>query len=702
MKYILNKRKYIIPLFIIIALILFAFSASRIATSKIINEYKKRQSSFLFDRNGQIIALKKNHLGYYAEFDNNPPEDFTNLLLKKEDRYFFYHVGINPFSTLRAVKNYLLGKGSLASSTITQQLAKILLSTEVERTLKNKIKEAFFALAIEIQLSKKEILKMYCNSIFLGNNTQGITTASRLYFDSSPDMLTESQTISLIATIDNPTNNNPFKKNNSKQSKKIADALSLQNKANEIKQQEKEILTLKFNNYRSKDSLFEINSLPLNCEGTKTLSLDNSVMEKTREILKRNLDSLAQKNATNGAVVVIKIPENEILAIVGSPDPSIENYGYKINMAIRPRTIGSTVKPFIYLKGFENNLRPYTLIEDKEYKYTIGTGFAFYPKNYDYEYRGEVTLHYALTNSLNIPTIKVLEYVGLKNFYTFLLADLEFTPIQSLENYQYGIALGGLEMDLMRLCHYFTIFPNNGELIPLKISKNENCFFKNNDFSQNKTISTPPYIQLINKLLSDRKTGVEQFGQKSNLTLPAENYSVKTGTSREYNDSWTIGYTPDFLVGVWIGNSNDAPMEKISGQSGAGRIWQETMTLLINSEYNEQTKFNFSLVKEFQDGENISYGLSYDNFEKYKNLLKDDSIILNPHNNDEFLLEKNTQIPLKARTNTKWLINGNFLTEDKEALFIPEATGAYTIKAIEAESENPREEEIIIYLNIEE
>ncbi|MCK4891864.1 MAG: hypothetical protein KAS78_04305, partial [Candidatus Pacebacteria bacterium] len=350
-----------------------------------------------------------------------------------------------------------------------------------------------------------------------------------------------------------------------------------------------------------------------------------------------------EKDATNGSIVVIKLPENEILSVIGSPDPKIPSYGYQINMAKKTRPIGSAVKPFIYLKGFEKGLRPYTIVEDKEYKYIIGTGFAFYPKNYDYEYRGKVSLHYSLTNSLNVPTVKVLEYAGLDDFYNFLLEDLEFDPVQDIENYQLGIALGGLEMDLLSLSYYFTIFPSEGILTPLKIYNNKKesesfedsesdfTYQTNTNFSQNKRIADEEYIQLINKVLSDRKTGIEQFGMNSNLNLFQDNYAVKTGTSRDFCDSWTIGYTPDFLVGVWVGNSDNTPMDGISGQSGAGRIWNEAMNLLINSEYNKKTPFEFDLIKEFYKDENIEYGLFEDNYEENKTLLQDDSLILNPH-----------------------------------------------------------------------
>src|SRR3989338_2381195 len=138
-------------------------------------------------------------------------------------------------------------------------------------------------------------------------------------------------------------------------------------------------------------------------------------------------------------------------------------------MAIKPRPVGSTIKPFIYLKGFEKGLRPYTLVNDREYKFPIATGFPLYPKNYDGAYRGIVPLHEALSGSLNVPTVKTLEYVSLSDFYSFLEHTLGFKPLQTWDSYQYGIALGGLEMDPLTLAHLMTTFGNQGELTPLKL-----------------------------------------------------------------------------------------------------------------------------------------------------------------------------------------------------------------------------------------
>ena len=159
-------------------------------------------------------------------------------------------------------------------------------------------------------------------------------------------------------------------------------------------------------------------------------------------------------------MIVIKVPENEVLALVGTPDQTSLNDGYQINMLKEERQIASTIKPFIYLKAFEKGMRPYTLINDKEYKYFLEDLSSFYPKNYNFKYNGEITAHYALSNSINVGALKTLEYVGLETFYNFFENDLEKKTTQNIESYGLGIAMGSLEMNLIDLAHIFTIFPN--------------------------------------------------------------------------------------------------------------------------------------------------------------------------------------------------------------------------------------------------
>jgi membrane carboxypeptidase/penicillin-binding protein PbpC len=657
------------------------------AKETMLNFYRNGESVLTSDRSGKTLLLKPNDSTYYARYDEKIPQRFIELLLKKEDKYFYFHPGFNPVSIIRAGLNFFKNDGSLSSSTITQQLAKILLKNELNRSFKSKLEELAYALALEIHFSKAEILKMYANSAYFGNRVQGIKLASQLYFNASPDLLSDQEIAQLLATLSNPTYNNPFEFSNLTATQSLARRLGVRIENNEAIKNEKKQMQI-FSNFIENPNYFDIKSSGVDCFNDCQLTVDEELTGKIREIVKRNIESLAEKNVDNGAVTVIRTGSavNELLATVGSPDPSVDDYGYKINMAAQPRPIGSTIKPFIYLKGFESGLRPYTKVEDREYKYQTGMGFAFYPKNYDYTYHGEVDLHYALDNSLNVPAVKVLEYVGLEKFYNFLEKDLHFKPLKNLNEYQLGIALGLLDMDLNSLTYYFSIFPEKGFLKPLKICSTGTCGFKGMaDFTRNALVGKSEDVALVNKIISDRQTGSEEFGAKSDLNLAYRDYAVKTGTSADFHDSWTIGFTPDFIVGVWVGNSSNEPMDKVSGQTGAGKIWHEVMQLMLNSEYNRNGKFDFSQIQEFNQNGQMVFGLPNDNFEASSRLLSEDNLILTPYNNDVYLFSPGMRIPLKTRVVATWFLDGKKIGEGNEVIFSPAAEGAYSLEAISSE-----------------
>jgi penicillin-binding protein 1C len=645
--------RYIIAIVLLAILGLgLAFLLTGNSYKRLMSEYNSLESIVIRDRKGQEILIKPNERGFYARYSESIPQNVSQAFLNSEDRFFYYHPGINPFSVARSFWSGNSGKGS---STITQQLVKVLLGNEQSRTLKNKIRELAYAFALELHSSKKSILTMYLNSAYFGGQAQGIREAGLRYYAKDPHDLTETELGELVRAVRSPGTYTP-------------------------RSQYPEQLP------HSAVSAFELNDLGVDCDTSCALSIDSNLSDSVRDILRRNLSSPDLKGAANGAVVVIKLPENELLAVIGSPDPSRNLDGYRINMARRPRQIGSTIKPFIYGRAFQKGLRPYTLVDDREYRYSIGTGFALYPKNFDYRYRGVVSLHYALSNSLNVPTVKTLEYVGPRDFYGFLTGTLEFKPLQELTDYELGIALGGLDMDLLTLSHYFTIFAKQGSLKPLTLKLNSPPFLTpmENTTAQHEVLP-PPFVELVNKILTDRTTGVEQFGIRSSLNLPYGNYAVKTGTSREFHDSWTVGYTPDFLAAVWVGNADDTAMDQVSGSIGAGAIWHDVMETLYSSEYNKDTAFSFDHIREYPDAAGIEYSLAGDDYDKIKNIFlsSDASIVTSPHDHDVILLA-GAQIPLRAKELVSWFINGKQFGQgpSAETVFRPVAAGTYAIKAI--------------------
>lgn len=649
--------------------------------SKLESMYYAQFSHAITDRRGAVLLRYPNQKGHYSSLHENVPPRLHELLLRKEDRFFYYHPGVNPFSLARAFFNRIISGKQGGGSTITQQLAKILLGNERERTLANKFHELLSTFALESRYTKEEILIMYENVAYFGNQAQGFAEGSMVYFGKQIENLTDIELLSLTGTLASPSAHNPWKETNIRITNMLAEQFEIATSTR--------ALTSKTEHAFQQPSFFEITSIGLSCEATCITTLDIGLQETLRSILARHLEKTAGARGTNGAIVVIKTPENELLAMVGSPHPGSQKNGSEINMALSPRPIGSTIKPLLYLKGFETGLRPYSIVEDREYKYPIATGYPLYPKNFDGTYRGKITLHEALSNSLNVPSVKVLEHIGLENFYDFLLHDLHFHPLQELKTYQYGIALGGLEMDLLTLTHYFTIFTNSGKLTPLTLLINPRAgtiatkLPPQATARESREIVPVPYIELVNKILSDRATGVEQFGLTSNLNLTQLNYAVKTGTSRDFHDSLVIGYTPDFIIGVWLGNSENQPLKQISGQSGAGNIWHDAMEYLFTTSYNKKTPFSFANIEQIPIENSLEFGFHGENPEKYRHVLEADNLILTPHTNDTFEFIRGTVIPLEARMDAHWTVNGISLGTGKKISLHPKHTGNYEIIAEE-------------------
>lgn len=648
----------------------------------IVTLYSNQESAILQDRNGIEISIQPNVKGQYMRPTESIPQRFKDLLIAKEDRLFFYHLGINPLSIIRNFLKYPFTRRFEGSSTLTQQLVKTLLGNENQRTIGNKIIESLYAVSLELHASKSEILNMYVSTAYFGNQAEGIAEASRTYFNLPTESLNTAQILELLATLSNP-NDYPGTSGNKRKAGILGRRLGVPFDEKTI--DDKEGGGVEYAYQRKNVNMFELGPFDLDCTKPCSLTIDEPLTNTIREILRTNLDSPSFASVLNGAVVVIRfnkeIKENELLTIVGSPHPTSPLHGYQINMAIRPRPIGSTAKPFIYAKAFEKGVRPYTKVEDREYKFDIGTGFAFYPKNYDGKYHGTVTLHEALSNSLNVPAVRVLQYTGLDNFYDFLSYDLNFKPLQPLEEYQLSIALGGLEMDLLTLSNYFSLLPNQGILKSLRVSANDIVKLPMADDYETHSVIDSAYTELVTKILSDRETGVDQFGLKSNLNLPSTNYAVKTGTSYDYHDSWTIGYTPDFLVGVWLGNSDNKPMYHFSGSVGAGKIWHEVMETLLNSPYNTGADFDFGKVKDYTQSGSIDYGLLGDNYDVARNLLESEDLILQPHDFDTLGFVPGMKVPLISSDVAEWYVDDSSIGRGTTLTWQPTKPGTYNVSA---------------------
>lgn len=673
--------------FIIGAVLLCMYGTTGVIAHTSLLQYTTLLSVITYDRNGIPLVVAENTKGHYVYPLTKLPEQFVDTLLQKEDRYFYMHMGVNPLSTLRALIHFIRYGSANGASTITQQLAKNILETESDRTLFNKFKESIIAVSLELHTTKKEILLMYANTVFLGNQIQGFETGSHVYFNKPLAETSLSEQAVLLATLSHPSTRNPWREENT------AYAEALYNRLKDTSTNPFYPPPVSKKYALQHPSSFELTSASITCERSCITTLDAPLTEAFREILARHLTREYDRGARNGAIVVLNAQNEELIAIVGTPNTSKQQDGGQINMALEPRPIGSTIKPFIYLSGFTNGLRPYTKVDDREYKYSIGTGFSLYPKNFDGRYRGEVTLHEALSNSLNVPSVKVLEYIGLGPFYKFLGDTLQFTPIQPFDSYQYGIALGGLEMDLLTLTHYFSVFPRMGTIAPLRVfmdgTKTPASLPAQSHIRKTTTVSEPQYTELVHAIISDRLTGVEQFGLKSNLNLTIPSYGVKTGTSRDFHDSWVVGYTNDYIVGVWVGNSENEALSQVTGQSGAGAIWHDVMEYLAETPYYTKKPILLNHIARIPIKNSLEWGLPDDIVDDHMNLLTEARFVTSPHAGDTFEYAVDTVVPFASRIPVTWSANGITLRENATSTrFTPPHAGSYEIRALDVSTGN--------------
>ncbi len=636
----------------------------------------------ILDRNGELLARLPNAKGHYQTRGGGSAR-LRELAVAKEDRFFYYHLGVNPVSLLRSLSSVLFSGERTGGSTITQQLVKNLLGQENERTFGNKVSELFYSFALELYTPKEAILTMYLESAYFGHQLAGVEGASQYYFGKNTDALGDGEILSLLVLLSAPSAE-PGSAGNAARATNLGERLGISDipTYEDIPRTAREV--------KKDPALFELAALyPMNaCAPSCTLSVDRSLTAKIRAIVSDALATKQFASVGNAAVAVLKVGEgnepNALLALVGSPDPYGERGGSQVNMALSPRPIGSTWKPFIYSRAIEVGARPYSIIDDAEYRYEIGTGYAFYPKNYDGIYRGDVTLHYALANSLNVPAVRALEWGGIDDFGLFLEGVLGFTPRRAIDTYQLSIALGGLEMNPLLLAHYFTVFPRGGILAPLELGNGMRA-----DVPMLTMAAEPERIfratttALMNRMLADRLLGVEQFGLESNLNLPFVEYAVKTGTSYDYHDSWTVGYTPDVVVVVWIGNSDNKAMDLVTGAQGAGKIWNEVMTLLLAEGEITPRPFDMRGIVDVTTAEGRSFGLTDDNIPHARLIMKESDIILEPHDEDVLQFEAGMSVPLRAKRPLVWKVNGVILGEGEELFWTPSSPGNFTIDASE-------------------
>ncbi|MDO8609554.1 MAG: transglycosylase domain-containing protein [bacterium] len=562
-------------------------------------------STVYYDRDGKILYEMYKDKNRMPVTMSDIPDYLKKATVSIEDKNFYNHKGVSETGIIRSMISYVFTGKLGGGSTITQQLIKNVL-LDSQRAISRKIKEAILAFQVEKKYSKDEILLMYLNEAPYGGTFWGVGTASMSYFDKPVKDLNLVESAILAGLPQNPNVYSPFIGKNDGWKNRARDVLRRMREDGYITKDQEKSANDQVNAYKFSSQKFAINAphfvfyvkdqvdseygAKMIGQGVKiktTLSLEaQQIVEK---IVKEEIAKLAGFNATNAAVVVLDSKTGEILSMVGSYDFNDEKFG-KFNAALGLRQPGSTIKPITYAAAFEKGYTPATVVMDVKTTFANQGDKEYSPVNYDGKFRGPVQLRFALGNSFNIPAVKLLAMVGIRDFlqlaYNMGLNTLAPTDA-NMNKFGLAVTLGGGETTLLDLTSAFSIFASGGIKRDLSsISQIDDfkgtTFFKASKPKEKQIISTDVSF-LISHILSDNNARLDEFGPRSYLNVPGKTVAVKTGTTDDKRDNWAIGYTKSITVGVWVGNNDNSQMNpKIaSGATGASPIWYRIMTELL-------------------------------------------------------------------------------------------------------------------------
>ncbi|HNY36210.1 MAG TPA: transglycosylase domain-containing protein [Candidatus Pacearchaeota archaeon] len=613
-----NKRLFVFTLIAFLAACIFMFFAflRDLPRPEVFTEAEINQSTKIYDRTGKILLSN-----VYGEEKrtyvplSQIPDNLQKAVIATEDHRFYSHFGIDLTGLLGALISNV-EKGELrGASTITQQLIRSTFLTP-EKSLGRKIKEAVLSIELDRKYPKNQILEWYLNQVPFGVNIYGAEEASLTYFQKPIQDISLPEAAMLAAIIQLPSYYSPYGPNFDKLM--VRKNLVLQRMREEgyiTAEQEKaaaaeEIkisklpnttLAYHFVTYVKQQIEDTYGADFLQTKGLKIYTtLDWDLQKSAEEIVKTNVaKNMVNFGAYNAAAIVMAPKTGEVLAMVGSADPYGEplpkgcdpattcKFVPSYNVAVQSiRQPGSSFKPIIYATAFRNGATDSTIVVDEPVNYN---GYA--PNNYDGRFRGALTIRSALAQSLNIPAVKVLnEYAGLQNAINMAKA-MGITTLGN-DNSKYGLsfALGAADVKLLDMATAFSVFSSNGYKIDpsviLKIEDSQGNVIYENHKTPRKVLESS-VCETITSILSDNDARAPMFGAHSLLRFDNYKVAVKTGTSQESKDGWTVGYTSDAVVVVWAGNNNHTKMSAI-GEQAAGPIWRALV--LKSIELNTKAK----------------------------------------------------------------------------------------------------------------
>ncbi len=555
------------------------------------------QSTKIYDRSGEhllyeIHGEEKRTLISLEDI----PEQIKQATISIEDKNFYKHGGFSVWAMFRTAVTNVLYNRRAGGSTLTQQFVKnAILSSE--KSYVRKIKEIILAQRIEKKFSKDEILQMYLNEIPYGSNAYGVEAASQKFFAKSVKDINVAEAALLAALPQAPSRYSPYGPNLDLLLGRKDYILDLMAEQGYITNSEKEAAKsyeIKFT--KQETSIFaphfvmmvrsllseKYGEIEMERSGFKIYTtIDWDKQNIAEEVIKEKTENYQEKySANNAALVAIDPKTGQVLAMVGSRDYFDDSIDGQVNVTDRPRQPGSSMKPLVYASLFEQGYKTTTKLYDVVTNFSTDSGASYTPKNYNGKELGPVSIRQALAGSLNIPAVKAIYLAGINQVLN-LAENMGYSTLSDRSRFGLSLVLGGGEVKMLEHVNAFSAFAREGEMhnlsFILKVEDKDGKVIEEYQ-NKNKRVLSALSARMINDILSDNGARAYIFGEKNWLTLSDRPVAAKTGTTNDFKDAWTIGYTPSLVAGVWIGNTDSSEMSRgADGSIVAAPIWNEFM-----------------------------------------------------------------------------------------------------------------------------
>ncbi|MBI5620124.1 transglycosylase domain-containing protein, partial [Candidatus Gottesmanbacteria bacterium] len=561
----------------------------------------------IYDRNGSLLYE------IYADQNRTPlplagiPDVVKQATIAIEDRDFYRHSGFSLRGILRAAMEITLNGRIQGGSTITQQLIKsALLTPEVK--LSRKVKEIILAFWAERMYSKNQILEMYLNQVPYGGTAWGIEAAAQTYFGKSVGDVTLAEAALLAGLPAAPTEYSPFGSHPEKATERQQEVLRRMAEDRYITREQAKVALAQELHFaaprvaiRAPHFVMYVKEMLERRYGPRLVergglriktSLDVGIQEKAEDIVRSHIEALRYLRVGNGAALVTNPKTGEILAMVGSKDYFAVPDEGNVNVTTSLRQPGSSIKVVNYAAALEDGFTAASILDDNAIVYRIPGSEPYAPVNYDGKFHGPTPLRYALANSYNIPAVKTLAKIGVGAMITKGRL-MGITTWEDESRYGLSLTLGGGEVTMLDMAKVFGTLADAGkrmDLLPiLEVTDYTGRVIEKNSPKQGVSAVKPEVAWILGNILSDNAARTAAFGANSSLVVSGKTVSVKTGTSNDKRDNWTIGYTPSYVVTVWVGNNNNSPMDPYltSGVTGASPIWHDIMAELLKDRSDE-------------------------------------------------------------------------------------------------------------------